>query len=135
MSVYYVITEDNDNEVLGYYTLSSAVIEKSDVPETYNKLSKAPYGQLPVFIIGRLAIHTKCQGQGLGGATLISAFKKSLQIKEQIGCCAIVVDPIDQNAQQFYQKYQFIKLASSDRMILPIATIEQLLKDVNESQR
>lgn len=128
LSVCYVITEDGRTDVLAYYTLSSSVIERSDVPEEYTKLAKVPYTDLPVFIIGRLAVHKNYQGKGLGGATLISAFRKALHVKEQIGCCAVVVDPKDEYAERFYERYGFVKLLSSNRMFLPMATIEQLMK-------
>lgn len=125
----YVIMDNDSNEVLAYYTLSSFIVERHDIPEDFTKLSKLPYADLPVFMIGRLAVHKDHQGKGIGGATLISAFKQALHIKEQIGCCAVVVDPKDEDAERFYIKHSFIKLSNSRRMFLPMATIEKLLKD------
>ena len=41
---------------------------------------------------------------------------------------AVIVDPIDQEAIDFFSKFGFILLPVSGRMFLPMATIAQLFK-------
>lgn len=59
---------------------------------------------------------------------LIDALKRSYEIAKTIGSVAVVVDPIDQDAEGFYTKYGFIKLPDSRKMFLPMKTINQLFE-------
>jgi ribosomal protein S18 acetylase RimI-like enzyme len=85
------------------------------------------YGNLPVTLLGRLAVDKNFAKQGLGEFLLIDGLKKSFQRSTTaVGSMAVVVDPLDQDAVNFYRKYQFINLADSGRMFLPIRTIRSL---------
>jgi hypothetical protein len=49
--------------VLGYYTLSASIIDVADIAaDLARKLPRYP--QLPVTLIGRLAVHVRLKGQG-----------------------------------------------------------------------
>ena len=78
--------------------------------------------------IGRLAIDNKFQGQGVGKLILIDALKRSYELSKIIGSFAVIVDPIDKNAEHFYEKYGFIKLPDSGKMFLPMKTIGLIFK-------
>ena len=39
---------------------------------------------------------------------------------------AVIVDPLDEEAERFYQKYDFIKLPDSGKMFIAMATLNQL---------
>jgi len=71
-----------------------------------------------------LAIDNRFQKQGIGKLLLIDALKRSYEISKSIGSFAVVVDPIDNDAEQFYHKYGFIKLPDSGKMFLPMNTIK-----------
>jgi len=121
------ILSDDDKEIKGYYTLSNGSIPNSQLPESV--LKKLPrYQDLPVTLLGRLAIDNKFKGQKLGKLLLLDALKRSYDTSSNIGSMAVIVDPIDQEATDFYSKYGFILLPDSGRMFLPMATIEQLFK-------
>ena len=93
----------------------------------YSQYQKIPkYKDLPVTLLGRLAIDEKFQGQKLGRLLLIDALKRSLDTSKSVASLAVIVDPLDQEASDFYFKYGFILLPDSGRMFLPMATIEQL---------
>lgn len=77
-------------------------------------------------MLGRLAIDKKYQGQGIGKILLIDALKRSYQILEGIGSFAVVVDPIDEEAEKFYKKYDFIKLPDSGKMFIATRTLQEL---------
>lgn len=59
---------------------------------------------------------------------LLDALKRSYEISENIGSFAVVVDPIDENAARFYDKYGFIKLPDSGKMFLPMNTIKTVFQ-------
>lgn len=119
------ILSDDDKEIKGYYTLSNGSIPNSQLPESVRK--KLPrYHNLPVTLLGRLAVDNKFKGQKLGKLLLLDALKRCYDTSEKIGSMAVIVDPIDQEAADFYTRFGFIQLPDSGRLFLPMATIEQL---------
>ncbi|WP_149915388.1 GNAT family N-acetyltransferase [Sphingobacterium cavernae] len=125
LAVCYVIA-DQANEVIGYYTLSSNSIDLSDIPEDLAKSLK--YVEIPVIIIGRLAVHKDYQGNKLGQTLLIDALKRIVEISALVGNHAVIVDPINDIATKFYAKLGFVPLKTSNRMFLPLKTIIDLFK-------
>ena len=121
------ILSDDGKEIKGYYTLSNGSIPNSQLPGSF--LKKLPgYQDLPVTLLGRLAVDNKFRGQKLGKLLLLDALKRSYDTSSIIGSMAVIVDPIDKKATDFYTKYGFISLPDSGRMFLPMTTIEQLFK-------
>jgi len=114
-------------EIRGYYTLSSASIQKSQLPESIIKKLPPSYNDLPVTLLGRLAVDNKFKGQGIGKLLLIDALRRSYETSvTSVASMAIVVDPIDAEAVRFYSKYGFISLPDSGRMFIAMGTVEQL---------
>jgi len=58
----------------------------------------------------------------------MDALRKSSEISKEIGSFAIIVDPIDKNAVQFYEKYGFILIPQSGKMFLSMKTISKLFE-------
>ena len=76
--------------------------------------------------MGRLAVDSKYKGQGLDKLLLIDALKRSYEISHTIDSMAVIVDPLDEEAENFYFKYGFIKLPDSVKMVLAMGTIATL---------
>ena len=92
-------------------------------------LKKLPpsYQDIPATLLGRLAIDSVYKGQGLGELLLIDALKRSYDVsKSNVGSMAVIVDPIDENAVKFYEKYGFIRLPDSGKMFIAMESIAQL---------
>ena len=121
------ILSDDGKEIKGYYTLSNGSISRSQLPESVIK-QLPRYQDLPVTLLGRLAVDNKCKGQKLGSLLLLDALRRSYDASSSIGSMAVIVDPIDEEAAGFYTRFGFILLPDSGRMFLPMATIEQLFK-------
>jgi predicted N-acetyltransferase YhbS len=121
----FVIADDN-HVVQGYYTLSNASIPIDHAPEAIKKKIPRGYSTLPVTLLGRLAVHTSSQGRNLGATLLIDALKRCFELSKSIASNAVIVDPLDAEAEGFYQKYGFIKL-STGKMFLPMKTVEALI--------
>ena len=119
----FVLIDDNDY-VKGYYTLSANSISREDFPQSISKKLPASYLGLPTILLGRLAIDESIKGNGYGGILLINALNRCVEISTSLGILAVVVDPIDKNAIKFYEKYGFILLPGSGKMMIPIKTIE-----------
>jgi len=117
---------DDENYVKGYYTLSSAVIQRELLPEEIRGKLPPSYVDLPTTLLGRLAVDDKHRGQRNGELLLMDALQRSLDVSTQIGSMAVIVDPIDQDAVSFYQKFGFISLPDSGKMFLSMTSVVEL---------
>lgn len=126
VAVTYVLTAENSDQVLGYYTLSSMSIFPGELPdELAKKLPRYPI--LPGILLGRLAVDESHHGKKIGIYLLLDALKRSLAVSDQIGIVAIIVDAKNDNAVTFYKKYGFIELPDNRyRLFLPLNTIRKL---------
>jgi GNAT superfamily N-acetyltransferase len=126
LSVCFVLADSETNVIQGYYTLSNSSIPLSSFSEQIQKKLPKSYKSIPTTLVGRLAIDKKYQGKGIGKILLIDALKRSYAISNQIGSFGIIVDPIDDEAKGFYQKYDFIELPDSGKMFIATQTLKEL---------
>jgi GNAT superfamily N-acetyltransferase len=112
--------------IQGYYTLSNNSIPLDIVPDSFKSQLPNSYHSIPTTLLGRLAVDQRFSGTGVGKMLLIDALKRSYEISKSIGSFAVVVDPLDEDAKNFYTKYGFILLPDSRKMFLAMKTIEQL---------
>jgi GNAT superfamily N-acetyltransferase len=126
LSACFVFAEKETNCVQGYYTLSNNGIPLRSLPQQIKKKLPQSYNSIPITLLGRLAIDKNHQGKGLGKILLIDALKRSYETSKEIGSFAVVVDPIDREAEQFYEKYDFIKLPDSEKMFIAMGTLNEL---------
>jgi hypothetical protein len=122
------VLEGDQRVVKGYYTLSSASIKKDILPETIIKKLPPAYSDLPVTLLGRLAVDNSYKGQRLCELLLVDALRRCYDASVNIGSMAVIVDPLDGDAEKFYLKYGFIALPDSGKMFMPMATISELFK-------
>jgi predicted N-acetyltransferase YhbS len=117
---------DDNNRVYGYYSLSATSIEFEELPEELTK--QLPGYPIPASLIGKLAVDSGNEGQGLGSRLLIEALQRILSISEEMAIKVVLVDAIDEEAKGFYLHFGFIELPGHDlKLFLPIETIGQLL--------
>lgn len=124
----FVLAEKETNKVQGYYTLSNNSIPLSSFPEHIQKKLPKSYISIPTTLLGRLAIDKNHQGKGIGKILLIDALKRSFETSMEIGSFAVVVDPIDKEAEMFYEKFDFIKLHDSQKMFISTKTLKDLFE-------
>lgn len=124
----FVLAVKDSNLIQGYYTLSNNSIPLENLPESIKKKLPKSYSSIPTTLLGRLAIDIKFQGKGIGKILLIDALKRSYETSKEIGSFAVVVDPIDEGAEKFYNNYDFIRLPDSRKMFIPISTLKQLFE-------
>ena len=124
----FVLVHDNNPAALGYYTLSASSVSAADIaPELASKLPRYP--QLPVSLIGRLAVDTRLKGQGRGSFLLMDALRRCFEHAATVAAVAVVVDAKDDEAAAFYRHFRFLALQTNPRRLyLPMKTIAQLLK-------
>jgi GNAT superfamily N-acetyltransferase len=122
----YVLLRLPDLVVAGYYTLSNAALELTDLPELVAR--RLPlYPQVPVTLLGRLAVDRNRRGQGLGEFLLMDALHRALLGSDTVASFAVLVEAKDDSAVAFYQKFQFLPiLGQPHRLFLPMKTIVRL---------
>lgn len=121
------ILEDEEKTVKGYYTLSSAAIQRELLPESVIRKLPPSYKDLPATLLGRLAVDGTFERQGLGKLLLLDALKRSYDTSiNSVGSMAVIVNPIDEDAVKFYDKYGFILLPDSGKMFISMETISAI---------
>jgi predicted N-acetyltransferase YhbS len=85
------------------------VITADELPD---KLAKRlpRYPQLPVILLGGLAVDLSCKGRGLGEFLLMDALRRSAESAADITAMAVVVDAKDAAAASFYEHFGFTQL-------------------------
>lgn len=119
------VANDSMGQIAGYYTLASASVLLSDLPETLAK--KLPrYPSVPAVRMGRLAVNEIFKGKGLGSALLADALRRAATA--EIAAYALVVDAKDESAAGFYAHHGFIALPEQPLFLfLPLAAVKSLL--------
>ncbi|MDD2424976.1 MAG: GNAT family N-acetyltransferase [Bacteroidales bacterium] len=128
LSACFVLTDKRTKKVAGYYTLSGSNISQTSIPESFSKRLPESYSAIPVILLGRLAVDISFQSAGLGKILLVDALKRSLDVSAAVGAFAVVADPLDDSAKEFYSRFGFIWLPDSGKMFLPMKTIKELFK-------
>ncbi|MDD4192846.1 MAG: GNAT family N-acetyltransferase [Mangrovibacterium sp.] len=130
LSVCFVLSNE-DREVKGYYTLSNSSIPRHEIPEKFLRRLPGSYANIPVTLLGRLAVDRSVSGKGVGEYLLMDALSESYRVsKYTIGSMAIIVDPIDDQAVSFYEKYGFIRLPGNGKMFLPMNAVSKIFPDI-----
>jgi len=127
LSACFVIA-NKENVIKGYYTLSNASIDQKFIPENFKKKLPKSYTEIPSTLLGRLARDKNMNGERLGETLLIDALKRSYYTSKTIGSMAVIVDPIDTQAKNFYLKYGFIELPDSKKMFKSMKTISSFFE-------
>lgn len=124
---YVVCSAREPDRVVAYFSISTAIEQRSSLPTA--KLRRGMPEQVPLLLIGRLAIDAEFRGMGLGAALLADALKRCLAASEIAGTRGIVAHAIDENAAAFYEHHGFIRSPLGERvMLLPIETVRALVK-------
>jgi len=128
LSACFVLEDEKTRLLKGYYTLANNSIPQSWIPTEFQKKLPKSYTSIPTTLLGRLAIDSRFQGQGLGKYLLIDALKRSFEMSKIIGSFAVVVDPLDKDAERFYSQYGFVVLPNSGKMFLAMNTVKRLFE-------
>lgn len=114
--------------VIGYYAISTAAEQRIALPSA--KLRRGMPEQVPLLLIGRLAIDRTFQGAGLGSELLGDALRRCLAASGIAGARAIIAHAIDDAAIGFYQRHGFLLSPLGERvMLLPIEVVRAMFED------
>jgi GNAT superfamily N-acetyltransferase len=120
---YVVCTEDR--HVVGYYALAPGGIAPQVAPGAIRCNMPAA---VPVFVLGRLAVHQDWGGMGIGSGLLKDALLRCAQAGRIVGGRALLCHAIDDEAKRFYLKHGFIESPIEPlTLMLPLKDISTLL--------
>ncbi|NJR13180.1 MAG: GNAT family N-acetyltransferase [Phyllobacteriaceae bacterium] len=100
------VIADADGKVAAYGCLSAGAIARQDMPRAA-RTGQAP-AEIPVAILGRLAVASQWQGQQLGARMLQHLILTAAGARTALGIRALIVDAISDDAQRFYERYGFM---------------------------
>ena len=110
------------NRVIGYYSLSAGSLSAADLPENLRR--RLPRYPVPVALLGRLAVDTSRQGQGLGAILVADALQRIALASQVMAVHAVVVDALNESAVEFYRQFDFTPLPSQPlKLFLPMDTV------------
>lgn len=123
---YVTCPSDEPKRVVGYFSVSTALEQRSALPSA--KLRRGMPAQVPLLLIGRLAVDTEWRGRGVGSALLADALRRCLRASEIAGARGVVAHAIDEAAVGFYERHGFLRSPLGERvMLMPIETVRSLV--------
>ena len=97
------VVTDEGEQAVGFYTLTAASIAPEDTPERIRKgLARHPVAAI---LLARLAVDQHYKGQDLGKGLLKNALLRTAQAADIIGARFLLVHAKDEEAKQFYLRY------------------------------
>jgi len=113
--------------VIGYYALAAGSVERTQAPGGLRRNMPDP---IPAIVLGRLAVDTRWQGQGLGADLLQDAVLRALRGSREIGARVLLCHAIDASATAFYLHHGFVESTFDSMMVmLDLKKVETLMID------
>jgi predicted N-acetyltransferase YhbS len=120
------VSATSEDEVAGYYCLSSASATKESLPDRAGKGMPQP---VPLTLLGRLAVDATFQGEGLGGALLRDAIQRTLIVADSVGVRALITHAANPQAAKFYGRFGFVPSPTDElHMVLMLKNARAFLK-------
>ncbi len=129
VAVVFLLVDTANGAIAGFYTLSATSVRLDSLPqELQRRLPRYP--NLPAILLGRLAVDTRYQGQGIGGVVLYDALDRAYAISHDLGAMAVIVEAKNERACKFYERYGFLRFFDDERrLFLPMQRIKRLLSE------
>lgn len=118
----YVALSGDGAAVIGYVTVSAGQVATTSLPSQL----KLPRYPAPMLRIGRLAVDSRHQGEGIGQDLLAFTLRLAVEFSQRVGLYALVVDAKHVKAKSSYARLGFI--ACNDKplcLYLPVSTLVQ----------
>lgn len=123
------VVGDARNQVAGYYSLAAISIAQENAPQRVRQ--GQPGHPVPAILMARFAVDKNAQGQGLGRSLFRDALLRCLNITEELGVRAFVVDAKDEDALRFYNQFNMrADFHDSHRLYLLFKDIKKILADI-----
>ena len=111
------VSRASDGSPAGFYALSAQSVLRDNVAGGWLKRNVPE--QIPAALLGMLGVDQRYQGTGLGKSLLRDAIVRAQGVSGEIVARALLVDPVDAGAADFYRRYAFRELSGTSRLFLP----------------
>lgn len=98
------VVADIKHRVYGYYAMAAGAVSHQLATGGVRRSMPDP---VPVMVLARLAVDTQAQGIKLGGSLLQDAVNRAVNVAENTGVRALLVQALHERAKRFYQHYGF----------------------------
>jgi len=113
--------------VVGFYALAAGSVQRE---HTHGAVRRNMPNPIPAIVLGRLAVDSAWQGQGLGADLLHDAVLRALRASREIGARVLLCHAIDERARLFYLHHGFVESTfDSLTVMLDLRKAEAALKD------
>jgi GNAT superfamily N-acetyltransferase len=113
--------------VVGFYSLAAGAIRHAEAPPRLKRNRPDP---VPVLVLGRMAIASTHQQQGMGTALLNDAIHRAVLASEIAGVAALLVHAKSESAKRFYLSRGFIDSPVKPMTLcLMLGTVQQALNE------
>ncbi|MGE0315913.1 MAG: GNAT family N-acetyltransferase [Lautropia sp.] len=123
----FVVLDEDQRTIHGFYTLSPAQIDQAKAPEAVRRQA----GRYPIggYRLGRLAVSRALQGRGLGGELLIAAARRCIRVSTEVGGQVLVIDAKDDAAAAWYGRFGALALLDAPlTLVMPYALFAKALE-------
>lgn len=115
----------DDLRVVGYYALAAGSLAHDIAAKQLTRNMPKP---IPAVVLGRLAVDSNYQGQGIGAGLLRDAIFRALAAANNIGARALLCHAIDDVARSFYLRHGFLQSPVEDlTVMLDLGKVQSLL--------
>ncbi len=115
--------KENVRRVIGYHTLLISQVKQEEIPDDRPKITR----DIPVIMLGQIAIDVDFQGKGFGDRLILDAQQRVAEISLIVGVRALMLDARTESLAGWYQNHDFLRYAGSFRMFKSIQTIRRFL--------
>lgn len=117
--------------VVGYYGLAPTAVVPSILPRSIR--TGQPPDPVPCLLLGQLATDAGWAGRGIGTGLVKHALQRCVQAAELIGGRALMVNAVDAEAAQFWQRRGF--LPTRDDPLVLLRSIAAIAASLVEARR
>lgn len=105
-----------EGKAAGFYTLSTHSVTRSEVDGGW--FARNTPESIPAVLLGMLGADEAFKGMGLGAHLLADAIRNASKVAQIAGAKALIVEPADESAVSFYERFGFSHLPGTNRMAL-----------------
>jgi GNAT superfamily N-acetyltransferase len=127
----FVLIEPGSPKVWGYYSLTVATIERSEVTKGGRSGMPQSY-DIPAVLLARLARDDKRRDEGYGQLLLADAVLRTLRMAQDAGIRLLAVHALNERARQWYLSHDFQPSPIDDRLLM--LTVPDLLATWEDSR-
>ncbi|MCR5874398.1 GNAT family N-acetyltransferase [Phenylobacterium sp. J426] len=131
----FVATHDGDPRIVGYYYLCLSTI-------SHDEAGLAVEGgfmhmtAVPTVYLGMFGVDRRLKKKGIGKRMMRDAFRRVETIATNAGTYALTLDAVDEEAAEYYEKFDFQRFAPGERkMFLELPTILASNRALDEAEQ